>query len=93
MMAAVALGACGVCVAVEQTSVEEFRCRQQSIVGAFFYNSKPPASELSLRGIGYYWLLGVVVGDGVAASVAGGARTMFQISIGEDSKISIANSQ
>ena len=31
MMAAVALGACDVCVAVEQTSVEEFRCRQQSI--------------------------------------------------------------
>jgi hypothetical protein len=33
-MTAVVLGACDVCAAVEQTSVEEFRCRQQSIVEA-----------------------------------------------------------
>jgi hypothetical protein len=51
MMAVVALGACGVCVAVEQTSVEEFRCRQQSIVEASSA-IEAPASNLSLRGIG-----------------------------------------
>jgi hypothetical protein len=66
MMAVVALGACGVCVAVEQAFVEEFRCRQQSIVEASSA-IETPASNLSPRGSGYYF------GDGVAASVAGGA--------------------
>jgi hypothetical protein len=35
--------------------------------------SKYPCSNLSPRGSGYYLLLGVVVGDGIVVTVAGGA--------------------
>jgi hypothetical protein len=45
-MAVVALGACGVCLAVEQTFVEEFRCRQQSI-GEASSAIEAPAPNLS----------------------------------------------
>ena len=93
MMAVVALGACGTSVAVEKIPLKNSDAGSKASL-------EPSSIIRSLRllncrcaGSGYYWLLGVVVGDGVAASVAGGARTMFQISIMEDSKISIANSQ
>jgi hypothetical protein len=42
--------------------------------------SKHPGS-MSPRGSGYYLLLGVVVGDGVAVPVAGGAGVLLKVNM------------
>jgi len=55
---------------LNDTSVQAIRCNHQNIVQASSA-IEAPGSNLSPRGSGCYWLLGLAVGDGVAP-LAGG---------------------
>ena len=64
-------------MAVNDTSVQAIQCNHDAITKTSFKPlllSKHPGS-MSPRGSGYYLLLGLAVGDGVAA----GAGVMFQV--------------
>ena len=58
-----------------------FRYQMDNTMVNPFYSRSPGFSNPVTAWIGCYWLLGVVVGDGVAAPVAGGAGVMLKVSI------------